>query len=443
MKKLNGSPLKHQTIRQKITDLQNNLQFYRLPFQEGTLRLTLATLDRHSAAEDYKQPYPLISIRKIAYHNELLIVGIRLDQEEEERVFMQVHQTELRISCSVDTHETYLSRYAYFALQDSMCMNGYYDFSEFYWPGFFNSITGKSKYLTIINDRRGMNVNLKPKYAFFYKPGQHLVYLVKERRLLPDLNPGNTKERIDFLSNLAIGYCLADTNTESLHSNHYPFLIPYFGDWNQNKSAIKRFASFITHKEILPFIHFTKSQERLNDLCFDMMEIAPLKNVVYNHSEQERQKIMNDNNLNRAGLFYMWQHALPFLSRQLLTHYHFSYGMKNVAGKPAKKDMLPCRISTAIPELCFLWSDRGDYYNLELRFQIDGKTFKPYHRNTAFFINAMDDPMKFYLLPTLSDCDLVCYFARHRFRISVLKIHYEAHFKDFLMRLSRIYRVRR
>lgn len=94
--------------------------YYALPFNKGTVTLTLDTLNKHSEFRFPKHPYLPIRKKTISFQNEILILGIRLGEEKEEKVYIQVLQTELRISCTVDTDQTYLSRYAYFALYNFM-----------------------------------------------------------------------------------------------------------------------------------------------------------------------------------------------------------------------------------------------------------------------------------------------------------------------------------
>jgi hypothetical protein len=138
-------------------------------------------------------------------------------------VYLQVKPTELLVGCSVDTSESYLSRYAYYTLQDLMNHSGECDFKEFYWPEFFHPKTGKSKYLNIINDRWGMNVGLKAQYSYFYKPESKLYYPFKDTMCPARSKRFPITQTNISASNCVIGYCFANTTFASYCSNHYPF----------------------------------------------------------------------------------------------------------------------------------------------------------------------------------------------------------------------------
>lgn len=415
------------------------LQFFKLPFEKGTVRLTRATLNKHSDFRRRERPYQCVSICKISYHNEILIIGIEVEKEEEEKVYLQATATGLLVSCSTDTHETYLSRHAYLALNQLIYIDDHYDFDRYYWPGFFDAKTGKSKYLNIINDRRGLDVFLKPKYSSFYKPEQKLIYPLNDEKSKPRMNLKQAKESIISENGETIGYCLADTLLRSWHSNHLPFLIPYSGLLTNKKDVVKTYVNFIKDQKDLPILDYTPVQHQLNQLCFKMIELALIKSPEYQSTEKERENIKRDNIRRRDKIFLLWQQAIPLLECQLfISHYH-TLGMKNVVGKPRKKDMPVCSFSTEVPKICFLWLDRGDYYELSLRFKVGKKIFVPEQRNVTFFISQKNDPKRFYLLETLTDYTVLTYFEERKFNISVLKSHYRQYFKGFKEQLTRVY----
>ena len=416
-----------------------DLHFFRLPLKEGTVTLTLDCLNRHSEFRRPVRPYLCIRLRKIAYQNEVLIVGVKLDKEDEETVYLRVTSTEVLVSCSVDTHETYLSRYAYFALVELMFVHDYFNFDKFYWPGFFNADTGKSRYLDIINDRCGMDVTLKSKYSLFYKPGHNLIYPLKEaveRARVKSIWP---KERVSATDGLTIGYCLADTLLKSWHSNHFPFLIPYSGLLANNREVIKSYISFIRNPQNLPVLDYTALQQQLNELCFQMIELAAIGSPAYNSTEDEKQRIREENIRRKDSLFLLWQQALPLLECQQFTHHYHTYGLKNVVGKPIKKELVACSFALEVPQLCFLWLDKGEYYELKLRFKVKNKMLLPDKSNIMFFIHAKNDPTRYYLLGTLTDLRVVSFFEWYGFTISVLKIHYKQYFQTFTEQLARVY----
>ncbi|MBC7417834.1 MAG: hypothetical protein H7325_06740, partial [Pedobacter sp.] len=193
--------------------------FFRLPLKDGTRILTVETLNRYSDIRRPKKPYLKIRRRKLSFHNELLTIGVVLGNEEEERVYIKATDSELLVSCSVDTTSGYLSRYAYFALYDMMSIYDEVDFEGFYWPDFFNLDNGNSSYLMIKMYRGSLIVSPKGRFIGIYKPNQTLPSIrdnVEKVRqavtVLHEILPKNTQE--------IIGFCLADTSTEKWHTNH-------------------------------------------------------------------------------------------------------------------------------------------------------------------------------------------------------------------------------
>ena len=129
--------------------------------------------------------------------------------------------------------------------------------------------------------------------------------------------------------------------------------------------------------------------------------------------------------------------------------------------------MHPCTFSNEVPKICFLLQDKGDYYELQFRFKIWNKILIPNLSNPVFFIRAINDPAKFYLLSThtdyillisstssnsgylfsrtvtmgITDYHITHFFDKFKFRLSVLKNHYEGYFKDFVTHLAGIYQI--
>ncbi|QNK64544.1 hypothetical protein H7F33_08720 [Pedobacter sp. PAMC26386] len=375
----------------------------------------------------------------ITYHNNILLMGISLGEEEEEKVYICVKANMLLVSCSVDTDDSYLSQYAYFTLEGLVLGYNYGDFRKFYWLDFFDGETGKCKYLSITNNGKGLDIVLKPKYAFFLKPGHQMVSLAKDDFVL---EKGMVDIDADVLGpdeNCVIGYCLADTNLSSYYSNHYPFLIPYSCFPTKDRGKVKCYLKFIKEAHNPPGLSYTASEERLYELSKEMVDIAAVRNRGDRCVDKEGDEAWLMSRARVRRMFQLWHLALPFLEAKVFTHYYFTYGMRNVKGKPRRGCMDACVFSQEVPELCFLWTDKGDYYELEMRFKIDGKRYVPYRWNTAFFISGNDDRFRFFLLGSLRDYRVVEFFGRYGFKVSVLKGDFEGCFKGFVEELGKVY----
>jgi len=272
-------------------------RLFKLPFEADTLKLTFDTLNNHSAFRFTKGLTRMI--RNVSFQNELLTIGIKIDNEKEERVYLKVTNRELLISCSVDTDENYLSRYAYFALHKLMNINDYCNFERYYWPDFFTSKNGKSKYLSIINDRNGLDITFKPDYVFFFKPGQELKMPTTEIKFNRPLMVFMDKPFVIKQQNNGIGLCFADTFQKSWHSNHNPFLIPYSGILTQNQNAIKTFTSFVTSESNEAFLQFSPMQIELYKICVKMELLAPILKPNYNCTKEQIASV-DDMNVQRS-----------------------------------------------------------------------------------------------------------------------------------------------
>lgn len=413
--------------------------FFRLPFKSGTRILTMETLNKYSDFRRPKRPYLRINRRKLSFHNELLTIGVTLNNEEEERIYIRVTASELLVSCSVDTTDSYLSRYAYFALYDMMSIYEETDFEDYYWSGFFDE-NGESRYLRIKMYRGGLVVSPKVRYKELYKPEQVLP-------LIGDKIAG-TRQKVEILKESTpkdtqqiLGFCLADTSTEKWHTNHYPFLIPYIGILDNNKTLVKGFSKYVLGYGDLTDVELDPIHAQLIDICIEMKKIALVKYPQYRDEEGVIDEKRKANRENFARLLGLWHQALPMAAGRLYTHYRFTYGMRNVKGKPSKKDMKPCIISNEVPEICFLWKDKKDYFKLELRFFVGGKMHEGSHFfDTSFFIAASSDPKRYFLLRSMMECEVVAFFSKRNFQMLVLKCHYETYCLEFITKLRKLYR---
>jgi hypothetical protein len=401
--------------------------FFSLPFEKNTLKLTLEVLNANSEFRFPVKPHLSITLRKISFKNELLTIGIILGEEAEERVYLKATKDYLLVGCSVDTNDTYLSRYAYFSLHQMMSIYDHCNFDKYYWPDFFTVKNRTSKYLTIINDRQGMDISLKAKYASFYRPHEKFEPIKLEPTVKRADQVSKENQSIDIDNMEVVGFCLGDAYSRPFYSNRYPFLIPYTGILAFSKNSIKAFMSFITGDVSPPMADFTQTQYELFKLGKKMYSAAQVVKPDYGVSDAQLQAIKLKNQNRCKQLFKLWNEALPYLVSQRYTHHSIIYGLRTFRNKPRKMDMIPCSFSYEAPQIIFLWKDRGEYYELAYRFRVGKKTMKPSENYTSFFITEEDEPMRFYLLQSFSDYQLTDFFAKRKFKVLIMKAHY----KDF------------
>ncbi|MFD2035994.1 hypothetical protein ACFSKL_14410 [Belliella marina] len=420
----------------KQVQIIDEKKFFRLPFEKGTFCLKEDTLNANSK---FRNPYDYyrIEISKVRFRNEILTLSIKLPDEPKKLVYLKVTKEVLLVSCNFDTDQTYLSRYAYFALWSQMLYSGTANFEEYYWPDFFDPNTGRSKYLQIINDRRGFDVYLKSKYPSFYKPGDTMLELQRDLEL-----PKVETNQRDFPKDLSItdkviGFTLADTILSSYHSNHYPFLVAFHGILSKDRERIKNFTSFILNENDTEGLTLSQSQEELLVICLKMRKLAPVSNA-----DWQNKFLPNDEEIEKGKLlFLLWHHAYKLILSQKHTYFFHTRGLKYVKGKPSRSWLTQCEFMQEIPQLAIKKIDKGEYYQIELLFRINGKLNIPQYPSLAFFIRSKTNWLKKYLLGSYNDYLIVTFFARTHYKMAVLKCHYEGDFGDFMNRLSEQYEI--
>lgn len=416
-------------------------RFFKLPFEKDSRILLKKTVDARSEIRRPERPYLLVSKKKISFTNEILTYSIKIGIEEDEAiVHIRITETELLITCNVDTDENYLSRYAYLLLDDLLFYRDSFDFDYYYWPDFFDSKTGKSKFLDVVHDRSGLTIDRKKKYAYFYKPGIRLPEIpavISLREPFPEVDESISAQIGD---QNVIGFCLINTSLKSYHSNHLPFLMPYVASLNRTTNGIK---SFLSWSDAHFSAELSNAQIRLNQLCEEMLGDCSLDIVYFSGSirwpEDENKQYVEK----IRHIFNLWNRALPELMGQNFTHYYYSYGLKNLGTRPRKNDMDLCCFGNEMPSLLFTLTELKDFYQLELKFRIGKMEFMfAQDLHVFYFAVSVKETKKFYLLASVEDAVMVHYFSEKNFKMLIHKKHYHSHVRYWIDKISLVYEVK-
>ncbi|WP_406826263.1 hypothetical protein [Pedobacter sp. KACC 23697] len=415
-------------------------RFYQLPFEKGSRMLSLVVLESHTTCSTGKKPdLPVIQSR--SFDQGLVTVQVKLDGEEALRVYLAVEYDHLLVSCSVDTDESYLGRYAYLTLR-AMMRGGYCDFQEYYWPACFALGNKRSSYVDVVKKTGGFIITLKKKFSGLFRPGDDLPD-VTERVVVPRERLSG-KHDTARLAPVSIGYCFANTDLQHFHSNHYPFLIPYVFAATAYLKTVKSFKRFVLNPHDVEGISLSPQQEELNSICFAMKELAAIRFSANSNQPETAAKVKAVNDANQLALFKLWHKALPLLMQQRFTHYFYSYGLRNVTGKPVMRDMKLVDFTMEVPVLSFVLKDEGDYYELQLKLKVKGKSL---HLNTdqpgLFLVCDRAKPYLWYLLEAEMDYKLIWFFSRVNFRVQVPKGYYSEFFEGFVEGVEKWYEVKR
>lgn len=417
-------------------------RFFRLPFEYGNLKLTRNILDAHSKFRKPRSTYLHVRAEMVSFIDNTLTFSITIENEDEEMVYLKVTDTHLLVSCSVDTDATYLSRHAYFLLDNYLNYHYEKDMDVFYWPDFFDA-EGKSKFLKIERNANAFEIKLKDRYRFFYKPGLMLPLLsgkyqlrstgVSRRSCVAD-KPINQMQ--------VTAYCLLDPlnlRIQSQENKELTLLIPLTTTLNKDQKSFRTILRYLHIDERIGLSELEDDQHELNVICHKMWE-----NTLYYQAKNVRNEISSNNYQQRnIAQFKLWEMAFPILLAQRYVCYQAFYGLRYIKEKPTKKDFRACRFSPEIPVLKFFLIDRGDYYRLEIKFSVNGRVFKFASNLATHYFAASDiDPKRFYLLGSPEDAELVTFFAQREFSLPILKKHFHSHFSNFADKVHGIYGIK-
>jgi len=417
-------------------NLLDTRSFYHLPFEEGTFYLTEETLNKHSKFRRPERFYA-VKIRNVHYKNELLTLGVKIKEEKEQLVYLKVCRHELLVSCNVDTDSSYLSLYAYFGLLTLMEYRAGKNFEEYYWPDFFDPHTGKSPFLKIYNDRRGLDIELKTNYPHFYRPGDQLIDWYPETELSTEIPTDKRPLDLSHSNDPSLGFFIADTYLKSIYSNHYSFLVPFQGVLTKDRQKIKSFTSFLFNNQEVINSDCSPSpdQSKLIEISFKMRELVPVGpdywRAPFRPDTEEKE--------NGTQLLKLWHLAKEFLVFQQHVYHYQTHGLRYLNGKPRRSWIKLNRIQRESPQLVIKKVDKGRYYQLELKFRVKRKTMTPEKYPICFFLKSTDEPEKLYLLNHFRDFQLILFFSHFNYKIAVLKPHYQDEFKEFVDHLAKHY----
>ncbi|RZJ78093.1 MAG: hypothetical protein EOO47_14900 [Flavobacterium sp.] len=407
---------------------------YLLPFEEGTWKLSLLTLNAHTSHRRSKATYWYVENRIISYENEILTMGVIAERDgEEEKIYLKVSHQHLQVSCSVDTTSKYLSYHAYCCLERMMSYHKFIDFEVYYWPDFFNQKTGRSKFLTIINDRMGLDISLKSNYNRFYKPGEFLI-----QDLQPQNLPLNYKELPREVSPLVLDDEVLSffvTKKFQLFKQYIslPFLLGYEGRLKKDKSAVKQYRTLITDSvEVANLLNPLQQQ-----LMGYVKEMLPLDDKAFHIVNGSAQSSWPEE-VNQ--LFDTWQKAWPLVCIQPFLKCYLLGRTENYKIKPYRNWIQNIQPSLLVPQLCVICNMRNDYLEISLCVKVHGKLHHIVYADYLFFVQ--DEHRNFYLLGSLQDVALVQWFKAYGFCFSALKCHYKDELLVFLNQLEAVYEVR-
>lgn len=408
-------------------DLMALTEPYLLPFENDELRLTQAVIDKHSSHRQNNRRYVLTGTKELAFEDGILKLLVSIRGDSDELLWLKVAPEALWIWCSKTDDNNSLSKHAYFGLTN-IALGGYKCFKPYYWPDFFGQ---KTQFLDIVNISSGFAIAGKPQFGQLYRPGLPLL-----NNLEFSLSGFSLPESIQsqLSGETVIGYALEHMSLRSYHSRHYPFLVPFCGKKSKDGSSVVSFDNYLLQSKNDTTLVYSTDQEVLNAYSSRMQEIALL---IRYEGDKLVAESKEEHYARKQQLFTYWKTVLPYLIRQPFVYHHYSYGMRNIKGKPRKLEMIACRYTTDVPKLCFYLHDKGDYLQLRLQVKINNKPIALSKEHIPFFI--MDQQYTLYMISSLLDEELLDLFYHADYKLTVLKSHLNDFFQSYLVHLSHLY----
>ncbi len=296
----------------------------------------------------------------------------------------------------------------------------------------------KSKYLNVICDREGLDINVKQRYGEFWRKGDELFsFKAGEERSERQLPVEPCMDKPDPAEGEVLGYFIA-VPIWGIYCEHIPILVPYTGQLNKAGTDIRNYSNMPGPDDINGPL-WTERQWLLNVICFEMEGIAWLadKKVWCNKIYSDREVVAS----RQAQIFTLWHQVWPYLVSMPFTKFYGSIDRGLLRGKPCKRHVSAAMLHDDRPEICFKLCDCKDYYALLMLVRVGKRVFKPSEFTGLFFTASEKQPDEYYLWDCIQDVRVAAFFKDFGYGFSILKCHYEGDFAVFFERLREGYEV--
>jgi len=250
-------------------------------------------------------------------------------------------------------------------------------------------------------------------------------YNIEDVLALPAQQPAKTE-----LNETAMSYILM----ASRRNKFLPFLLPCLGKLNKAGNNIKSFGNFLSGVQKEYDALLTDEQRALNSICLDMwkhVEKLPDELIHEDMSYHETDGL--------ATVFNLWQKAIPLLEQQhSYTHPYFH--KRYLKGKPSPSWMKKINMKKAAPTIEFKLTDKGAFYQLEMKPVVNGKTINNYEMIDTFFIGEGNNV---YMLSSVRDAAIAEWMEKSENKITIFKKHFARFEKSFLQPIEKYYPVKK
>jgi hypothetical protein len=404
--------------------LRNASDFYAIPLPDDYI-LTEEALEKSIDKKTSKQGgwfYPQLKL--LSFKNGMAEIVNKLDKTSF-RLYLKVGPEKLHVSCSCGMEVETLCIHAFKALSRLVVFDDLGNLKRFM-PNDAAQIVFENK--RYFETKPGLNNMFKPKATLgsVYGINETLAdYSIEDVLALPAQLP-DKKEIKETSMCYIIMY--------SRRNDFLPFLLPCIGKLNKAGDNIKSFGNFLSGIQKEYDALLTEEQRALNSIClalYKQVEKLPYELIHEEMSYHETDGLSN--------VFNLWQKAIPLLGQQY-TYTHPYFQKRQLKGKPFLSWMKKINIKETVPTIEFKLTDKGAFYQLEIKPVINGKTISNYEMPDTFFISEGNHV---YLLSSVRDAVIAEWMEKSGKRITIFKKHFAQFERNFLQPLAKYYPVQK
>ena len=404
--------------------LRNAAEFYiiALPAEYLLTAVTLVNCMDKKSLQQAKTIYPAIKL--LSFTNGIAAFENKIDKTTF-ILSIKVAPSTLEVACSCDTAVESICIHAFKAMDRLV----YYDEPrnlKRFMPGGAAEI--------VVENRRYFET--KPGLSNMFKPRPTLgsVYGIKEpladHRIEDVLSLPAAPSGKAVVKENSMCYIMMYSRRNPL----LPFLLPCMGKLNKAGNTIKSFGNYLSGIQKEYDAMLTAEQRELNCICLEL----------YKQVEKlSHELIQEDMNYNETSglctVFTLWKIAIPLLVKQHC-YLHPYFQKRQLKGKPFHNWMVKINIQETVPSIGFKLTDKGAFYQLEMKPVINGKTINEFEMPDTFF---MMEKQHVYMLASVRDAAVAEWMMKSKNRITIFKKHFAQFESSFLKPVEKYYTVKR
>ncbi|MCA6439659.1 MAG: hypothetical protein IM598_15825 [Chitinophagaceae bacterium] len=352
------------------------------------------------------------------------------------KLFLQILEGRLQATCSCGNGSAVICNHVYGALRTIIWELGERYFEKLQPDGAIPLAFAHKNYFDKKECKAGLDVSVRPELGSVFKLDQRLASVdLSLMLILPvsvsapfiSLSPKTYKDALDE----AIGYLLIIP----FRNRFLPFVVPCAGKLIKSKTGIKTFYNFLSGAKKQYNHLLADGQKELNTACFELWKLTE-KLSGYLLEDHEVKKITD----NRLLVFDAWHKIIALLKQQSFVYSYFLYRTEELKkDRPAKGRTRQIQIASETPELRFVLTDCGAFYQLAMDVLVKGEPLTDYEADTTFFVSQ---GLTIYLLSSLRDAAIAQWMEHSGGILTVFKEHFSQFVQDILNPIRQCYAVK-